>query len=165
MTNRADSPEHLRRIEMNRKKYFGVIIATVIALGAVAYAQSNHLVVGKTGHLTLKQEVRVGDAVLPPGDYEVRHRRSANGHFVEFTRVTENDTAQEGLSPYDWVVMADVPCTMKSLNEPVATTIADLSGGGVPQLTSLRVRGENVIHVFPAAPDAPAPYIEYGGGE
>jgi hypothetical protein len=146
---------------MNSKKYFGVIIAVVIALGAVAYAQTNHLVIGKTGHFTLKQEVRVGDAVLPPGYYEVRHRRSANGHFVEFTRVTENYTAPEGLSPYDWVVMADVPCTIKSLNEPVAQTIAQLSSSAVPQLTSLRVKGENVIHVFPA-PDSS--YVEYGGG-
>lgn len=150
-----------------RNRYLGVMIATIIALGTVSFAQSNPVKIGKTGHFTLKRETRVGDAVLPVGDYEVRHRRSANGHFIEFTRVTEDPTAEaQTLSPYDWEVVAEVPCTMQSLKEPATTTYVALSGGTDGHLNSLKIRGESVVHVFQAGPDASAPQnqVEYGGG-
>ena len=152
---------------MITSKYVIAVIAIVTAIGTAAYAQSDHLKVGKTGHLTLSQEALVGSAVLPAGDYEVRHRRSANGHFVEFTHVIENYTGpQESLSPYDWVVAAEVPCTMKSLNQSVARTSAEISKGGLDHLNSLKIRGENVVHIFEPGPDPSAPQnqIEYGGG-
>jgi hypothetical protein len=151
---------------MMRNKYLGVMIATVIALGALAYAQPDKVKVGKTGHITLAQETMVGSTVLPSGDYEVRHRRSPGGHFVEFTRVTENIPSGEGISPYDWEVVAEVPCTMESLNAPVTRTEAEISRGSVAHLDSLRIREENVIHIFRSGLDASAPQnqIEYGGG-
>lgn len=151
---------------MKSSKYFGVMMAIVIALGTVSYAQSDPVKVGKTGHFTLKQETRVGDAVLLAGDYEVCHRRSANGHFVEFTRWTAVENYQEGVSPYDWEVVADVPCTMQSLDAPVNQTSAEISRNAAAHLSSLRIRGENVVHVFQVGPDASAPQnqIEYGGG-
>lgn len=146
------------------RKYFGALIAIFFALGAVAYAQSNHPMAGKTGHLTLTQETRVGEAILPPGDYEVRHRRSPSGHFVEFTRVTEVPTGlAQTVSPYDWEVVADVPCTIKPLNEAVSRTALEGSKGAAA--TDLRIRGEKVMHVFEPGPDPSAPQnqVEYGG--
>ena len=130
-------------------------------------SDTHALKVGKEGHITLVQATRVGDEALAPGDYEVRHRRSANGHFVEFTRVVANYTGpQQSLSPSDWVVTADVPCTLQSLNAPVTRTSAEISRGAIAHLNSLRIRGENAMHVFQAGPDASAPQnqIEYGGG-
>lgn len=128
--------------------------------------QSDPVNVGKTGHIKLAQETRVDDTVLPAGDYEVRQRRSANGHFVEFARWTSVENYQEGLSPYDWKVVADVPCTMQSLNAPVTRTSAEISRNGAAHLNNLRIHGENVVHIFEAGPDASAPQnqIEYGGG-
>ncbi len=145
-------------------KYFGAIVAIVFALGTLAYAQSDHGMAGKTGHLTLTQETRVGDSILPPGDYEVRHRRSPSGHFVEFTRVTEVPTAlAQTVSPYDWEVVADVPCTMKPLSETVSRTALEVSKGAAAM--DLRIRGEKVMHVFEPGPDPSAPQnqVEYGG--
>ncbi len=150
---------------MNSSKYFGAIIAVFVALGSAAHGQSDHAQVGKTGHLTLKQETRVGDAVLPAGHYEVRHRRSLNGHFVEFTRMVDTDRGQTGASPYGEVV-AEVPCTMKPLNTSIAETSVDTSKGTDLHISDLRIRGENVVHIFPAGPDPSAPQnqVEYGGG-
>jgi hypothetical protein len=125
--------------------------------------QSDHLKVGKEGHITLAQTTRIGGATLAPGDYEVRHRRSANGHFVEFTRVVDN-TGEEGLSPspLDWAVAADVPCIMQPLNAPVTRTSVEILRA---HLNNLRIRGENVVHVFQPGPDPSAPQnrVEYGG--
>jgi hypothetical protein len=143
---------------MIRNRYFGIFIAIVFALGAIGYAESDQMKTGKTGHITIQREVRVGNAVLQPGDYEVRYRRSATGHFMEFTQVRDNPYGpSQTLSPVDWVVAADVPCTMKSLNQSVTRTAIELSDGAIPQITSLEVRGENVVHTFPGGPNASAP--------
>ncbi len=144
-------------------KYFGAIVAIFLALGTVAYAQSNPLMASKTGHLTLSQETRVGDSILPPGEYEVRHRPSASGHFVEFDRWTHPANYQEGIPWNELEVAAQVPCTMKPLNETVARTALEGSKGAAA--TDLRIRGEKVMHVFQPGPDPSAPQnqVEYGG--
>jgi hypothetical protein len=153
--------------EMIRNRYFGILIAIVFALAAVGHAESGQLKTGKAGHITIRQEVRVGNAVLQPGDYEVRYRNSATGHFMEFTQVVDNPYGpSQTLSPVDWVVVADVPCTMKSLNQSVTKTAITLSEAAVPQILSLEVRGENVVHTFLLGPDASAPQnrVEPGFG-
>ena len=149
-----------------RSRYLGVMIATIIALGTVSFAQSNPVKIGKTGHFTLKQETRVGDAVLPAGDYEARYRRSATGNFVEFARWTHPANYQEGIPWNELEVVADVPCKMQSLDAPATQTSTEISRNAAAHLNSLKIRGENVVHVFPAGPDASAPQnqVEYGGG-
>lgn len=125
-----------------------VVSSIALILGANAFAQTNQVKVGKSGHITLTQETNVGNAVLAPGYYEIRHKHSATSHYMEFTLVTTNYQAPEGQSIYDWQVVAKVPCSMESLSSPVARTVAQLSGGAVAQLMSLEIRGENVEHVF-----------------
>jgi hypothetical protein len=124
-----------------------VVISIALTLGASAYAQPNQMKVGKKGHVTISQEAKVGDTVLAPGYYEIRHRHSATNHYMEFTLVTENNQKMEGQSVYDWQVVAKVPCTPESLSTPVARTTAQISGDPVA-LLSLEIRGENVEHVF-----------------
>lgn len=106
-----------------------VVISIALTLGASAYAQPNQLKVGKTGHITLTQETKVGDTVLAPGYYVIRHRHSTTSHYMEFTLVTENDQKMEGQSVHDWQVVAKVPCTTESLSNQVARTTAQVSGG------------------------------------
>lgn len=125
-----------------------VVSSIALILGANAFAQTNHVKVGKSGHITLTQETKVGDTLLAPGYYEIRHKHSATSHYMEFTLVTENDLNTDVQPVYDWQVVAKVPCAMESLSNPVARTAARLSGGAVAQLTSLEIRGENVEHVF-----------------
>ena len=125
-----------------------IVISIALTLGASAYAQTNQVKVGKMGHITLSQETKVGDTVLAPGYYEIRHKHSATSHYMEFTLVTENDQNSDVQSIYDWQVVAKVPCTMESLSTPVARTAAKVSGGPVALLSSLEIRGENVEHLF-----------------
>lgn len=138
---------------MKNSKYLVALVVVLLALGSVAYAQSDQPKVGNKGHLTLKQETRVGDAVLPAGDYVVRHRRTASGHFVEFKQGVyhfDNDQGEGGLlPPYESKVVAKVPCDMQSLSEPVAKTTAEISKDTGANLDNLRIRGETVVHVFP----------------
>jgi hypothetical protein len=125
-----------------------VVISIALTLGASAYAQPNQMKGGKNGHITLTQETKVGDSVLAPGYYEIRHRHSATSHYMEFTLVTENYQRGDVQPAYDRQVVAKVPCTMESLSTPVARTTAQVSNGTVAQLNSLEIRGENVEHLF-----------------
>lgn len=137
---------------MSKSRHFGLVVAMVALTAASAYARSNRIKLGKTGHLTLAHQTTVGNTVLSPGYYEVRHRRSASGHFVEFTRIWLRK--QRGASvPYEWKVVARVPCTIeppKPLKTRIVQTSALISGAGAPHLYESQIRGENVVHVFPA---------------
>lgn len=132
---------------MSRNKCFSLIAAIVVVLSAISHAQSDHMKVGNTGHLTLKHETRVGNALLPAGDYQVRHNLSMDRHFVMFTRIVKRNSPDY---PNDYEVVADALCTTESLGSSVKTTSAEFGSGASPQLIRLRIRGENVVHVFPA---------------
>lgn len=133
---------------MNSYRHLWLIVVIVLALGIVAYSQSDHLQMGNAGNLTLKHPVWAGGELLPPGDYEVHHYTSAKGHFIEFARIVKRNWE----SPDDYEVEAQVPCIIEPLNSRVTKTGLELSGGRLPRLTSLRIRGENVVHVLPTGP-------------
>lgn len=137
---------------MRRNKSLWLLAAIALALSTVGYAQSGHMKMGYTGYLTLRHDTRVGNALLPAGDYQVNHNLSVDRHFVMFTRVVRR---WEG--PDDYEVVADAPCTTESLGTVVKKTSAQFGSGAGGQLMSLRIRGENVVHVFPAGPQASVP--------
>ena len=150
---------------MKKSTYFGIVIAVAIVLGAVAFAQPNPTKVGKTGHITLAQETMVGNAALPAGEYEVRQRTSSSGHYIEFTRVVVDYTVGDtGLSPYEYDVVAKVPCKVEVLNSTADKTAAEIATSpNGDRLASLEIRGENVLHVFPAGPAASAMQSQTAG--
>jgi hypothetical protein len=125
-----------------------VVISMALTLGSSAFAQTDSLKIGKTGHLTLKQEAQVGNTLLAPGYYEVRQRRTSTSHYMEFTLVTDNYYAGDGYPAYDWEVVAKVPCKVEPLGTPAKRTVTQVAGGSVAQITGLEIRGENVEHVF-----------------
>jgi hypothetical protein len=125
-----------------------VVISMALTLGGSAFAQTNSLKIGKTGHFTLKQEAQVGNTLLAPGYYEVHQRHTSTGHYMEFTLVTDNYYAGDVYPAYDREVVAKVPCNVEPVGALVARTSEQFSGSPVAQLKSLEIRGENVEHVF-----------------
>ena len=96
------------------------------------------LKVGKTGEITFSQETKIGDVVLPPGDYRFAHRTSGDDHFVRFTQV--KGKARE---------FGEIKCQIEPLQEKVShTAVTTTNEGGMRRITRIEVAGENVAHVF-----------------
>jgi hypothetical protein len=66
-------------------KGFKVAIALLLLAGLSAMASDAAKAdVGKSWSLTLYHPTRVGTALLPPGDYVVRHIKDGEQHFLVF---------------------------------------------------------------------------------
>lgn len=128
---------------MVRRGSIAIIAAMVLALASFAVAQQKD---GKTVHITLNTATQVGSFILPPGEYEVTHRVSPSGHYMEFARETWTNLGYEG-SPtyYERKVVADVDCTMQSLSGKVNKTVLEKEG---TRIAAIEIKGENVSHNF-----------------
>jgi hypothetical protein len=94
--------------------------------------------VGKKGEMKFAQETRIGDLVLPPGEYRFVHRVHADDHFVHFEQV--KNTARD---------FGEVRCQVEPLSKKVVTTAVYMNTeGGVRRITKIEVAGENVAHIF-----------------
>lgn len=128
---------------MFHRKQIGIIVALVLGLASLAFAQDK---AGKTGELTLAGPAQVGSVVLPAGNYAVRLITSPTGHFMEFARVTETNLGYEGSPTYtDREVVATVNCNMQALNAKAGKTAIEKEGF---RIARLEIKGENVAHNF-----------------
>lgn len=128
---------------MTYNRFLAILAAMVLGLASLALGQQN---TGKTVHITFKAPAQVGSTTLPAGDYEVTHRYSQTGHYMEFARVTQSNLGFEG-SPtyYDREVVARVDCTMQPATAKIRKTAVEREG---TRIARLEVKGENVVHNF-----------------
>lgn len=128
---------------MVRRGSIAIIAALVLSLASLAVAQHR---IGKTVHITLKTASQVGTVTLPPGEYEVTHRSSPTGHYMEFARETTTNLGYEG-SPtyYERQVVARVDCTMEPLSGKVNKTVIEKEG---VRIAGIEIKGEDVSHNF-----------------
>jgi hypothetical protein len=110
--------------------------------------------VGKIGHVTITAPVKVGNATLPMGDYEVKHVSTQKEHFVEFIRVVEIPNPAwamrrppQGTPRYERQKIAEANCTLKPLVKKAGKTAVVISGNEA-SLTRLQIKGEDVAHLF-----------------
>lgn len=128
---------------MIRKGYIAIIAALVLGLSPLGLAQAK---TGKTANFTLSAPAQVGSAVLPAGNYEVKHVASPVGHLMEFVRVTERNLGYEGTPTYnERTVVTTVNCDMQPLTAKVGKTVIKKDG---PRIARLEIKGENVAHNF-----------------
>ena len=99
---------------------------------------SQQIKVGKTGDMRFDEETRVGDLVLPPGEYRFVHRVAGEDHFVQFVRAGKSTQ------------LGGVKCQLEPLAKKASRTavFATEEGGGARRITRIEVAGENVAHVF-----------------
>ncbi len=128
----------------NGYQYFNAEIANSAPLTTAPRSAATHY--GKTGKLHLKAAVNIAGGTLKRGDYDVRFVDSPGGHYVEFSKTVINHFAEEGQSPYEEKVVAEIPCTMEQLNAAVAHT--ELLPKTDHSVASLEIRGETVLHLF-----------------
>ena len=115
----------------------GLKIATVllflIAVSAMA-ADASNVDVGKSWALTLHHPTRVGAALLPAGDYNVRHLKDGEGHVLAFKSGRKE--------------MARVGCKLEQLPKKVERTslLEDTNGAGEQVLMSIAFAGDKFRH-------------------
>lgn len=125
------------------KLHIGIIAAMVLGLASLGIAQQQN---GKAIHLTLKAPAQVGSVTLPAGDYDVTHRSSPTGHYMEFARVRQTNLGYEGSPTYiEREVVANVDCTMQPLSSKVRKSAIDKEGS---RIARLEIKGEKVSHNF-----------------
>lgn len=149
---------------MKRNRYIALLTLVVLAFGSLAAAQQEHgqtwcessncmaaLEHPKTGELVIGESAVVGTTTLQPGIYEVRHVTSANGHYVQFARRSDqpSDGGETGQGFYSWTVVAKAPCTMTALSARANQTSVQTSRTAtIAYVTGLTIRGEGVVHGF-----------------
>jgi hypothetical protein len=116
-----------------------MLVAVVLSISGLLVAKQNKYGVADVRKVTFSSSMRVGDVVLPQGDYEVRHVMEADNHMMMFKQLGKNKAAE-----------ARVPCKLvplkaKAENDQVSYTV-NAANGRVLQV--LRFSGDMAEHVF-----------------
>lgn len=121
-----------------RKTAFLIAIAVLI-LGTAAMA-ANQFGIADTRPVTFYDTVRVGDTLLPAGDYVVTHQMRGDEHIMVFTK--------QGRKP----VEARLKCTLKPLSAPAAQSQVEYRLNAAKELVIARMvfKGDRAEHIFQA---------------
>lgn len=119
-----------------RKTAFLMAI-TVLMLGAAAIA-ANQYGIADTRPVTFYDTVRVGDTLLPAGDYVVIHQMKGDEHVMLFKKT--------GRKP----VSASIKCTLKSLDAaaPQSQVEYKLNAAKEHVITRMVFKGDRAEHYF-----------------
>ena len=131
--------ESLREIPMHNLKSIALFFVVILCLTSVLQAGTNKYGVADVRKVTLTAPTRVGDVLLPQGDYEVRHVMEAENHMMVFQQLGVSKPAQ-----------ARVKCNLVQLKGKAESNqvIYESNGANERVLRTLRFRGDLAEHVF-----------------
>ena len=113
------------------------MLLCMLALGSIALAATNKMGIHDVSKVTFDTPIRVGTALLPAGDYEVRHTMEGQDHVMVFQRIH----GKEGTK----VKCNLVPLAQKA---PHNQTIYVVNASNEKVLQELTFRGDSAKHVF-----------------
>ena len=124
---------------MSRKSlvlYF--LIVVLVLLTATALAEGSKYGIAEKRQVNFSDPVRVGDVLLPAGDYEVRHSMEGENHIMVFKQLGGKKTA------------ASVRCNLIPVDTPVARTAVGFSvnSAGEYVLRRLAFQGDRAERLF-----------------
>ncbi len=116
-----------------------ILAVVVLSLSGLLLAKQNKYGVSDVRKVTFSSSIRVGDTLLPQGDYEVRHVMEADTHIMVFTQLGKNKPAE-----------ARVPCKLVPLNAKIDHDQVSytLNAANERVLQTLRFGGDTAEHVF-----------------
>lgn len=118
-------------------KRIAIAILVVLFVAGVAYAADKGFGVGKSRNVTFNSDVKVGDKVLPAGEYKVLHLMEGNEHTLVF-KSSQNNAEK-----------VRVKCSMVSLEEKAPHTYSEFKTTGNERvLTALVFSGDTFKHTF-----------------
>ncbi len=120
---------------MRLLKVVGIVIC-VLALGSFAVAAEKNMGIRDTYKVTFEVPTRVGTALLPAGDYVIRHTMQGTDHIMVFQRSKSPEVK--------------VKCTLVPLGQKaeVNQKIYKQNAANERVLEELVFRGDTAKHVF-----------------
>jgi len=114
------------------------VILLVIVAVSFAAAEPKNMGIRDTYKVTFADPVRVGDALLPAGDYVIRHTMSGVDHIMVFQAAKGN------------VLEVKVKCTLVPLAQKAerTQTVYVVNAASEKVLQELVFRGDTAKHVF-----------------
>ena len=114
----------------------GVLGLILLALSFVALASENNFGIRDVSKITFNEPIRIGTALLPAGDYVVRHSMEGEDHIMAFERARSKDVFK-------------VKCNLVPLAKKAERneTVYEVTGNE-RVLHELVFRGDTAKHVF-----------------
>lgn len=124
---------------MRTLKFLSVVALVVTLSVAVALAGSNKFGVADTQKITFIDPIRIGDTLLPQGNYSIQHQMEGNEHLMLFKQLGVAKPAQ-----------VQVKCTLVPLATKADQTqkIYVVNASNERVLRELIFRGDTAKHVF-----------------
>lgn len=118
---------------MKKLAALAIILLFVVS---VVFAADTTFGAGKTRNITFNADVKVGDKVLPAGEYKILHLMEGNEHTLVFKSLTNVEKVR-------------VKCNMVQLDRKAEDTFSEYrTVGGDRILTTIVFRGDNFKHTF-----------------
>jgi hypothetical protein len=124
---------------MRSMKVVAILAVIMLGMSMLSMAERNKFGVSDTEKVTFNEPIRVGDVLLPKGEYKVQHTMEGENHVMVFTEITKGTAAS-----------TRVKCQLVPLQEK-ATQTQVLYGHDqkdVHVLQELIFRGDTAKHVF-----------------
>jgi hypothetical protein len=123
---------------MRLLKVISLFIAVVLSVSGVLLAKTNKYGVAEERKVTLTAPMRVGEVLLPQGQYEVRHVMEADNHIMVFKQIGGKSAE------------ARVKCNLTPLPQKVDhdQLVYTLNAANERVLQTLRFSGDTAEHVF-----------------
>ena len=111
----------------------------VLTLAGLVAAKANKYGVADLRKVTFSAPTRVGDVLLPKGEYEVRHVMEADNHIMVFKQLNTNKTVE-----------ARTKCNLVPLKEKAGRDelAYGVNAAGERVLQRLQFKGDSAEHVF-----------------
>lgn len=124
---------------MRTVRFLSVIAVLLVAVVTIATAGQNQFGVADLQRITFQDPIRVGDTLLPQGNYEIRHVMEGDNHIMLFKQLGVNKPVE-----------TRVKCTLVQLPAKANQTqkIYVLSSNKERVLRELIFRGDLAKHVF-----------------
>ncbi len=111
----------------------------LVSTAGLVMAELNQYGVAETQTLTFSDPIKVGDVVLPQGEYRVQHKMEGENHLMVFTQLRVSRPVE-----------ARAKCELVKLPSKADRTevIYLLNDGSVHVLREITFRGDTAKHVF-----------------
>jgi hypothetical protein len=124
---------------MQFSKILILTIVCVLGLAVLATAANNKFGVADVHRINFLNSIRVGDVVLPQGDYEIRHVMEGDSHIMVFQKLGSGKPVE-----------ARVKCELVPLTQKASQTQKSYVTNAANEhvLRELVFAGEKAKHVF-----------------
>lgn len=116
-----------------------VLVVIGVLMVAVLASAGNKMGVADTQRISFTGNVRIGDVVLPQGDYDVKHVMEGENHIMVFSRLGPGKPAS-----------FRVKCSLVPLGEKAKSTEKKyvLNAANEQVMQEIVFRGDSAKHVF-----------------